>query len=518
MMLADVCAEVLAHIVDPAQAKLGILPGLSSEALERAWPSDKRWRQLEVWMRHVLLSNSSQTHHIVTIGGSVTAGQFSCGGSRNYTPPFEINGSMYKAWSKCRWPARLQAWLQETFPRNGRFEVTNLAEAGWSTLSWAVDVNVPSHKTSMLHTADLVLTELVINSEPSEVAEKRSVAAVWSSLLAMPSQPAVMALELPNVGITPFDDLDRDLLKRSCYETESDHVRLHANSSPISTHSADYALCRRYWAPATWHSSILTALDIPSISLHQALWPTADKPSPEIASFWVDAYDPHPGWRTHTRLAHTVAHALIGAARKVCTVGDVPLGRTATVRLTRETLPPNDTLGLIAQQCKSPLTRLDGHFLPATNPRGWAFGEDVPGNRKPGWHANATGRFRGSHYVIEFDVVVGSRRLLILSRLSSYDMSMGKVRIDMWRNGSAAVHGSKRRWFTVGEVDGYWPVHSSMVRPAFVVLPTNFTLGAYRVRIQLVGSPLERLKTPPDRSTLWVRAASRFKLLSLISC
>ena len=34
MMLADVCAEVLAHIVDPAQAKLGILPGLSSEALE----------------------------------------------------------------------------------------------------------------------------------------------------------------------------------------------------------------------------------------------------------------------------------------------------------------------------------------------------------------------------------------------------------------------------------------------------------------------------------------------------
>ena len=177
------------------------------------------------------------------------------------------------------------------------------------------------------------------------------------------------------------------------------------------------------------------------------------------------------------------------------------------------------------RRCVPALTRLREpreRFEPAAPPRGWRYGEDVAGNNKPGWLASATGPLSvvAERPAIEFELVLGAQRRLLIGRLASYEPSMGRVGVALLparSNASAAP-----AWSV--EVDSYWAQPISVVQHAVFELPSSVPPGKYRLRLELLTSRWRsgprRVRTP----TMAVAAAthgtarSRFKLLSISSC
>lgn len=495
------------------------MPGFSESMLKRLVQPMVRSPQLEGFLARLMAAPNGTNFSVAAIGGSMTAGQGCLPTARFAKGP--VSPHMVHE-RRCAWPARLQAWFQLAF--TGRtVTVINIGKPAWGTNMWALD---GLEDRQDIKSVDLVITDLAINAGMdggvSQTEEEEAAAAVWSVLTSMPTQPGVLALEVAE-GLFTRNSFDYDeKWTRTVCKPASEQVLFGEGEAQhydtVISNRSVFRVCRRKWWPAVWHQSVARRLHLPVVSLHDALWPALEEPDPNFPLLW-DGHM-HPSNSTHQVIANSVAFALAHATERLCTAGGVPLSWQAwnqarDLARTNVVDRNNDSKAAL-RRCAPARTRLHEPleaFQPAAPPRGWFYGEDVAGNVKPGWLANSNATAKDLAPRIEFNVTVGDQRLLLIGYLSSYDLTMGGVNVQL-----VAEHGETVCSWTI---DAHWSNPVSVVTYKTFELPSIVNPGSYQVRLHLLPS---KWRHGDERVhgisflAVYNHAMSRFKLLHIVTC
>ena len=146
----------------------------------------------------------------------------------------------------------------------------------------------------------------------------------------------------------------------------------------------------------------------------------------------------------------------------------------------------------------------------------WWWGEDVAGNRKPGWNSNsstlAAAMSLEESPSIAFNVVVGAVRRVQLRYLSSHDRTMGRVNVTLSSLSPASAHASaaSRRALDHWILDSRWVLPYSVTTVDIHELPAQLEPRPYLLEVRL-------LPTHARKNASAV-LASRFKLLGVQTC
>ena len=365
----------------------------------------------------------------------------------------------------CAWPARLERLLSLLFAP-AAVRVTNLARNGYNTRVWAME-NVET--ISELRSADLIVHDGGISDAEFDAAGVRAASlSFFSALLDMPNHPAAISLE-----VTRAADLRRSgtlSWLRPCRPQEELQGLLNTSMR----------FCSRWWEVPTHRAPVLEALRVPAITFRDAVWPVQGMPGVEGAPGDVAAvrgfrsqveYDnasyagpmnvPHRAVhfppQMHERIACVAAYAFARAAALLSTelaadrptpLPEQPPNASALPQLLASGAAAGGEGGALLR-CESPLSKLlpplasfTAHLpgrtresrtaqRPASGK--WWYGEDVPGNGKPGWIATTPGA------AVAFGVSLGADQRVILSRLRSYTPTWAPTRASLWHIPAAAT-------------------------------------------------------------------------------
>jgi hypothetical protein len=215
--------------------------------------------------------------------------------------------------------------------------------------------------------------------------------------------------------------------------------------------------CLSWWQVPSNRARVLARLGVPVVSFRDALWPSVSSSPPDrpvsiltgfrsTRSFLTGSRAPHVHFpsQAHQLIACTLAHSLMRAAAqleaaaaagsKVPAEEEAVSAAAAAATAAAQAANAHDAL----RRCEAPVTRLQpplASFSAASQPGKWQFGEDVAG--KPGWQGADTTpsslhnvlKFGVLSNHIDFKVRLGTMRRVIISRLRSYDPSMGRAHV-----------------------------------------------------------------------------------------
>ena len=501
-----------AALLRPAMAT----PALSAAALRRAYSPDHIEPRLANFVARARCG--SELLQIVVLGGSWTKGA-DC-----------VRGAYQRDWSaqaQCAWPWRLQQWLDQAFPRQ-IVKVINAAEGAMASDVWARR-NLSADKRFL--EADLIIGEFGIN-EFAYNSEKRLAkvnAVLLSALVNLPKRPAVLVLEVTKGAFMDTPNVSR----KECENTCEGGQFLSFQTPAMPADNQWQCFCDQWWLPPTWRQPVLRELgSVSAVSLRDAIWPTMREPPSNLPILWQG--HAHTNGITHQLAANTLAYAMAAVWDHIWDQiwlnsgkmrhEDITQGRDITrVACTQATqlsskidLRPRYANVSLADHCETAVTRLQPplNSFPASRAGAWWFGEDVPGNDKPGWNTNVSLTL-ASHTggVLEFPVQLDTKRLVIVTYLRSYDANMASVQMRLVRR---LTHRTFRQEWTEDswELDGRWSRHISVPHVDVRRVPEFSPLDPGTPLHEEILLRVELLRTKSYQQQL----ASRFKLLGVTTC
>ena len=397
------------------------------DAFDRAYLSE-RVPRLEALL---LKMRNSKAIKVACVGGSFTAGQ-EC---------FLNESKRHRYLARdpsCAWPKRLETQLRSQPLRaklgmRAKLLVLNLGRGGVGTKEWAME-NV--ERSSTFKNVDLVIFEGSLNDgDSSQKTVHASSLVLFSSMLNLPSKPAVISLEVTRAADVASSGMAR--FSRPCRD-------LHSLGQP------GLRYCTHWWSVPEWRAPAKQALGVPTVSFRDAFWPELDRPADRAVILGFRSEESyfngtastkhhlaaHPGPEAHRRVACLIGSALARSSDllRAAEAASLPVPLRETAAATAVSVA--DASSFLGR-CNDPITKLLPPlttFAPALTSRpsapsahvGWWYGEDVVGNEKPGWNANKSGA------LIAFPVTVGPEKRIIISRLRSYAADMADAQASLW--------------------------------------------------------------------------------------
>ena len=429
-------------------------------------------------------SINTNTHvlQVLVLGGSMTFGAGLQRGKRDAWPA-HLNKMLQ---------LRTQEFIKEVFvasttsnknspppPVVLQFNITNLAMGGATAKIW-------TSKLSQIQNyhPDLILLELAINDacnhdDVDEGQQRVSTTskALFLKLLRLPSQPAIMTVELFRTAYTSRSNALRhcpghalSILSSSSSSNNNNknisnnnsNIHISNNTTTTATAIPDYYYCPQWWSPPDWRESARDKYHVPMISYRDAVWPRLASPPKRLDKYW-DGLAGHPSSKVH----HLVATTVYFAVRVLWEHVDYFVGETSGLDDNHKIDKANDDseddeddmCGIVLAFEHQPQLALqesdndndnDDHDdlaqqiqkinLMAAPWKGmhWVFGTDDPFSTdrldRYGWiyeqkNTNHTNGGDVDAHVFRLAIKVGKHRKVVITHLASYDPRMATAKV-----------------------------------------------------------------------------------------
>ncbi|KAL7508070.1 hypothetical protein ACHAXN_005148 [Cyclotella atomus] len=436
---------------------------------------------------------------IVVIGGSMTTG---------FVDITKMNVR------ELAWPTKLLNFMQHHWP-HGSIDVVNLAIGGANEESWLGNIDLIANESPI----DVILVESAVNDQceyKEQVAAAQEVNRtsflLLDILINLPSQPAVFSVELFRTAYRNKNDANK-------------HCPGHVNLVVDRTMDHDCFYCEQWYKPQDWRKSARDGNSVSYISYRDAIWEDLHHPPEDLCQYWSGLSHPLPG--VHSMVASTVLFtflltfhkkdALVAKLHGMDQIAKIE-SKSSKQQQHYDDICVHPITSFHAEQ-GNPVDPMNIHESSNNSQSCWDFRADS--KEKYGWVCEVQNNVSSSdhYYLLQKNIRIGKQRLVIVSRLVSYDERMATAQV--W-------FGSPNSNSNIFVGNPVWNITSSHDKKTSI--PQSYSILLDQVEFKESGLSsdedddvevmliIKMMKGSSKSSWKGSNGIDKFKLLGIVSC